>query len=139
RLHAAPGWWGGRPDRSRGDGRDRLDGLDGRPSPESVRRSVVRPKPADRIALGLLVGERHRGPRRVGWDSIAPRILRLRDHRDRLDGHEPEPDEPDAGGDPRRGSPMAREQLDGWIGPGPPRCECHRAEWGCLLGPIDPG
>src|SRR5881396_2454410 len=139
RLHAAPGWWGGRPDRSRCDGRDRLDGLDGRPGPESDRRSDVRPKPADRTALGLLVDKRHRWPRRVGRDSIAPRILRLRDHRDRLDGREPEPDEPDAGGDPRCCAPLAREHIVCRTGPGPPRCECHRTERGRLLGPIDPG
>src|SRR5436309_13928610 len=95
----------------RGPGGDDLAGLEGQPRPKAVRRAAVRPKPAGRPPLGLLVVKRHVGPRHLGREAIAPRVLRVRNHGTRFDGNQPESGELHAGGNRRRGPPMAGERF----------------------------
>src|SRR3989442_6449115 len=65
-LHAAPRWRRGRPALPESGGWDFRHGLDGRQSAKPAGRAVVRPEPADRTPLGILVAVQDSGTGRVG-------------------------------------------------------------------------
>src|SRR5439155_950070 len=133
RLRAPPRWRGRRRTDNQSRGRLLERDVDRRQSGHRMHSL----ESADRPALGVLVPERDRWARDLGRDAVASRILRVRNHGNRFDHGAPEPDKPDAGGDPRRRPPMAPEHVADHAGPRPSGREHHLAERRYLRWSVD--